>query len=124
MTSFYRDVNSTTPTDRPDVTDVKSVSQSILNLLKTRKGEIPFNPAFGLDLEENLFDLMDDNTELIVLTSIFDAVERFEPRADIDTGASTVELDIENNKIDVTLYFNIKGFADDQTFSVSASLTG
>lgn len=124
MTQFYRDVNSTSPTDRPDVTDVKAVTQSILNILRTRKGEIPFNPDFGLDLDENLFDLMNDATELLVLTSVFDSIENFEPRADIDTGASFVTLDEENNRIDITIYFNIKGFKDDQTFSVSDSLSG
>jgi phage baseplate assembly protein W len=122
---FYRDVNSITPTDRPDVVDSKSVIQSILNILRTKTGEIPFIPDFGLDLESKLFDLMTPGIELDILTEVFDAIETYEPRVDLQTGASSVELFEEENRIELNLVFTILGFSDDEKlFTITESFAG
>jgi len=119
---FYKDVNSITSTNRPDVTDVDAITQALLNLIRTRKGERPFNNDFGLDIEDRLFDLMDDGTKLEILTEIFDAVSRYEPRVELSRSRSDIEFDEENNKIEITLVFSILGFEDDKLFEVTTSL--
>lgn len=120
--SFYKDVNSTTPTDRPDVTDVKSVIQSLTNLLSTKRGEVPFIPDFGINIDDRLFDLMDAGTKLEILTDVFDAVDRFEPRVDLRKGKSSVIFDESSNSVSVDLFFNIIGFSDDRKlFNVTKS---
>ena len=122
---FYKDVNSLTSTNRPDVTDVDAVVQSLLNLLRTRRGEIAFQPLYGVAIEDKLFDLMDDGTRLEILTDVFDAVDRFEPRVELRRGKSAVIFDQENNSIEVSLVFNILGFSDDDAlFDVSQSFQG
>jgi len=120
--AFYRDVNSVTPTNRPDVVDAKSVIQSLRNLLATKKGEIPFNPQFGISIEDKLFDLMDDAARLEILTDIFDAVDRFEPRVKLRRGKSAVEFFEDDNKVEVNLIFSIIGFSDEEElFNVTQS---
>lgn len=121
---FYRDVNSLTPTNRPDVTDVDAVTQSLLNLIRTKRGEVPFNPTYGIALEDSLFDLMDEGTSLRILADIANSIDSFEPRVDLETGDSTVELFEDDNRIVVTLIFSIKGFSDeDKLFEVTQSFT-
>lgn len=119
---FYKDVNSVTPTNRPDVVDAKSIIQSLRNLLATRKGEIAFNPQFGINIEDKLFDLMDDGARLQILTDVFDAVDRFEPRVKLRRGKSAVVFFEDDNKIEVDLIFSIEGFSDsEELFSVTQS---
>lgn len=110
---FYKDVNSISPTVRPDVTDVDAITLSILNLLRTSKGEIPFNPDFGVNIRDFLFELGDDSLKLEVLSQVFDAINEFLPRVEIRTGKSDVEFFPDENRMELKLVFNILGFDDD-----------
>ena len=47
--AFYKDVNSTSPTVRPDVVDEVAIAQAVRNLVATRKGEKIFDPEFGIN---------------------------------------------------------------------------
>ena len=120
---FYKDVNSQTPTLRPDVTDAEAVVQSLRTLLNTRKGEIPFLPNYGIDIEEKLFDLMDDASRLEILSDVFDAVDEFEPRVLLRRGQSEVDFFEEDNRIEVSLDFEILGFEEDGVFNVTETFT-
>lgn len=119
--AFYKDINSKTPTERPDVTDVNAVAQSIITLLNTRKRERPFNLGYGIDIEDKLFDLMDDATKLEILSEVFDATNKYEPRAKLRKGLSFVDLFPDEYKAEVNLFYNIEGFGD-ELFSVTTSL--
>lgn len=120
---FYLDVNSTSPQTRPVVKDAESVLQSLRNLLNTRRGEIPFLPRYGIDIEEKLFDLQDDATRLEILSDVFDAVDEFEPRVKLRRGQSSVELFPEDNQIQVSLDFTIEGFEDNGVFTLTETFT-
>lgn len=43
-----------------EYTDSAAIILAIRNILLTRKGNFPFNPNFGMDIEKYQFDLLDD----------------------------------------------------------------
>lgn len=119
---YYRDINEETPKSSPDIFDVNSVVQNILNLITTRKGTRPFNLEWGVDIEDELFELMDDGAELRIFNAISDAIALFEPRAELNQGKSDVTADPENNTFIIDLWFEIDGF-DDKLFNISESIS-
>lgn len=119
---FYKDVNSVTPTTRPDVLDVDAVAQSVRTLVSTRKGERFFEPEYGINIADFLFELMDDAASLQLLTEIIDAVRVYEPRVQIDTQRSNVIPDPDNHCFDVTVFFDIVGLDNEGQFSVTTNI--
>jgi len=65
------------------VKNVKSINQSIRNILLTIKGEVPFNPLFGSDVNQILFEKISPITEAILKDEIKTALDNFEPRIKI-----------------------------------------
>ncbi len=120
---LYSDLNTYTPTDKALVEDLTSINQSIQAILATRKGERYFNPEFGLDIDEYLFDLMDELSIIKLMDSVVYAVEAFEPRVEVDRSQTAVNPYPDENKVDITLVYNIKGLGD-QLFSTSSLITG
>ena len=122
MAFYYKDVNSVTSTNRPDVVDVDAIAQAVRNLVSTRTGERPFQPEYGINIADFLFELMDDAAALQLLTEIFDAVRIFEPRVIIDTQRSEVVPDPDTHTFEVTIYFDIIGLDNENQFEVTTSI--
>lgn len=121
--SFYRDLNENNPTEIPDVTDAQAIVQNVVNLITTRKGTRPFNPEYGANIEDFLFDLMDETAELELFNEIVDAVNNYEPRVTLDLSQSDVTADPDNNTFEINLLFLIEGFEDEGLFEVTAPIT-
>lgn len=119
--SLYSDLNTYTPTDKSLVTDLASINQSIDFILSTRKGERLFNLDFGIDIEDYLFDLMDDLSVMQALDSVVQSVETYEPRVTINYNETTIKPLYDENKIDLTLVFTINDLGD-QKFSVNKQI--
>lgn len=72
------------------------ISQSIINLLSTVKGEVPFRPNFGISLEK----LLDGNSDLKIAAEIIQQIEIYVPAIKVkncivsanSTGNLTVKL--------------------------------
>lgn len=62
---------------------VKSVDQSISNILTTNHGEKPFDPRFGSDLRRLLFELNTTIAEDDVRQTVIRSLERDEPRVEV-----------------------------------------
>ena len=107
---IYSDVNSINPKDKPLLTDVEAIYQSLFNILDTTKGEVLFFPEDGIDLEDELFELMDDTAELRILGQIIDAIEANEPRVAIDFQGTKVTANESENEFSLFLKFDIPGF--------------
>lgn len=118
---FYKDINTYTPTQKPDLGDVEAILQSIRNLIFTRPTERLFNVEYGINAEDLLFDLMDNGTSLALLTEITDKIERYEPRVTVDNSATSVDTDFDTNSISINLVFSIDGF-DGEIFEVRETL--
>lgn len=115
---LYSDLNTISPTDSPLLFDFEAVYQALIILFNTRPGEILFNPEYGIDLEENLFELIDDSSASSLYHQVFIAVSRFEPRVIIDNANSDLIAVPDKNRFELTLQFKIQGLDSTQNFEI------
>ena len=86
-------------------TDAAAVKQAVKNLLLTNKYEKPFQPEFGGDLNNLLFELVDNDTVYEIDGAIREAIKRYEPRARVRQVATNLQPDA--NSIGITITFQI-----------------
>lgn len=108
-TRLYKDIDLTFA-KRPSgeiykKTDAAAVKQAVKNLLLTNKYEKPFQPDFGGDLNNLLFELVDNDTVYEIDGAIREAVQRYEPRARVRQVATNLQPDA--NSISVTVTFQV-----------------
>ena len=99
--------------------DAAAVKQSIKNLLLTDFYEKPFQPFFGGNLRAMLFELADEDTEDEVEENIINAINKYEPRAEILT--ITVNVLPDQNDMRVSVYFKIISTQETVTFTTNLS---
>jgi phage baseplate assembly protein W len=85
--------------------DAAAVKQAVKNLMLTNYFEKPFQPKFGGNLRDMLFDLSDDDAEEDIEDRIKTAITIFEPRAQALNVTATATPD--RNSIRVTVEFRI-----------------
>ena len=86
--------------------DAAAVKQAVKNAVLTGYYEKPFDPYFGTNIRELLFELADDETSQEIRESIQRAIELYEPRAIIQD--IVVDNRVEDfNAINVSIYFQI-----------------
>jgi phage baseplate assembly protein W len=86
-------------------TDAAAVKQAVKNLLLTNRYEKPFQPEFGGNLNNLLFELVDNDTVYEIDGAIKEAIKRYEPRARVRQIATNLQPDA--NSISVTITFQI-----------------
>lgn len=87
--------------------DAAAVKQAIKNLILTNYYEKPFEPYFGTNIREMLFELADDLTSLDIKRSIKSAIETYEPRAIVqDVIVDFKDID-STNAIGVSIIFQV-----------------
>ena len=122
--SLYSDVNALKPTEKPQLTDFEAVNMALITLFNTRPGEVAFNPEFGIDLEEELFELIDEISAAAIYSKVFVAINRFEPRVIIDNANSSLTPFPDENKYELTLVFSIQGMDETQKFELIGNFSG
>ena len=85
--------------------DAAAVKQAVKNLMLTNYFEKPFQPLFGGNLREMLFDLADDDAEEDIEDRILNAIAIFEPRAQALNVTAVATPD--RNAIRVTVEFRV-----------------
>ena len=108
-TKLYKDIDLTFA-NKPSgeifkKVDAAAVKQAVKNLILTNYFEKPFQPLFGANLRELLFDLADDDAEEDVEERIINAIAVFEPRAQALNVTATATPD--RNSIRVTVEFRV-----------------
>jgi len=98
-------------------TDAAAVKQAVKNLLLTNSGEKPFQPDFGADLNEVLFNLDTEFDPDFVQDLIAEAIKNFEPRALVLS--VSVSTDGDNNRLDATVEFQVVNTEEIVTTEVS-----
>ena len=109
----FKDINITfkkhpVPNDLVVSRDASAIKQAIVNLLLTNKGERPFNPEYGSDIREYLFEPLDYGTAAQVKLSIETTITEFEPRIQI------LSLEVWPN-------FNDNAFSVEMTYQIIGS---
>ncbi|QQO96390.1 baseplate wedge subunit [Acinetobacter phage Minot] len=83
----------------------RAVKNSLLGIITTPKGSRPFDPEFGCDIGNALFENMSPLTVNTVEKSITSAIRTYEPR--IVRLNVAVQAQYDNNAIIVTVTFSI-----------------
>lgn len=120
-TRVYRDLDLTfTPKGTGDIfkkNDAAAVKQAVKNLLLTNRTEKPFQPEFGADLNDILFDLDTEIIEDVLPDLIFQAIETYEKRAKVLNIETSVYSD--RNEVVVTIVFQIVNTGEIVTLELS-----
>ena len=98
--------------------DNSSISQSVLNILRTNHGERPFNYGFGANLRQYLFENMTNITAANMATSINVALRNFEPR--IEVLNTNIQAKHYQNEVNITVTGRV--LSSNEILDVSASI--
>ena len=107
----YKDLDFTFK-QNPNTNDVgikkdnASITQSVLNILRTNHGERPFNYSFGANLRSYLFENMTNITAANMSTSINVALSNFEPRIEILN--TNIQARADENEVRITITGRVK----------------
>lgn len=94
--SIYKDIDYRLNTENRDIRispDAEAINNSLRNIILTRKGEVPGNPDFGSNIEEVLFEQLDDITEILLKSMITIEIEKWETRVELKDVVFTSDRD-------------------------------
>lgn len=83
----------------------RAVKNSILGIISTRKGSRPFDPEFGCNITDQLFENMCPLIEDTIERSIVSAIKNYEPR-------------VQRLKVSVTALYDSNSIVVDIIFSI------
>jgi phage baseplate assembly protein W len=86
-------------------TDAAAVKQAVKNLMLTNHFEKPFQPRFGANLRDLLFELADEDAEEDIEERCINAINVFEPRAQALNVTAIAKPD--RNSIAVVVEFRV-----------------
>ena len=84
-----------------------AIKRSVRNIIFTTLGEKPFEPNFGSVINESLFDLNTNLSEIRVSDEIKQSLLNYEPR--IDNINVTVTVASDTNEMNCTVQYEIVG---------------
>jgi len=91
------------------LTNAEAVKRSVRNIMFTGQNERLFNPKFGANLRQMLFQPITPATELQIKLYISDAIKYFEPRVKIVS--LQVKASADEYQYDVSFVFSIDGLS-------------
>ena len=89
------------------IRDEDAIKRSVKNIIFTILGEKPFVPQFGSVINESMFDLNTELSEIRVADEIRSSLLNFEPR--IDNIIANVTLSPDTNEMNCTIQYSIVG---------------
>ena len=84
-----------------------AIKRSVRNIIFTILGEKPFQPNFGSVINESLFDLNTNLSEIRITDEIKSSLLNYEPR--IDNIEVTVQVAPDRNEMNCTVQYDIVG---------------
>jgi len=89
------------------VSDEDAIKRSVKNIIFTILGEKPFEPNFGSVINQSLFDLNTNLSEIRVSDEIKQSLLNYEPR--IDNTEVTVSVYPDSNELNCIVQYDIVG---------------
>ena len=89
------------------VSNEDAIKRSVKNIIFTILGEKPFEPNFGSVINESLFDLNTNLSEIRVSDEIRSSLLIYEPR--IDNVDVNVTIEPDTNEMNCTVQYDITG---------------
>ena len=96
--------------DLVQVKDKAAIVQAIQGILLTRKGERPFQPELGCDVQNMFFEPLDYASAGTIKQEIRETIGRYEPRVSVTQ--IECEPDFDNNGYNVEVQYTIVGRND------------
>ena len=84
-----------------------AIARSVRNIILTNPGEKVFDPFFGSNVSNILFETVDDITAVSIQDEIENSLKNYEPRVEIID--VIVDPDYDNNQFDLTISYQIVG---------------
>ena len=108
----FRDINLSfkrhpVTNDLVTIRDEDAIKRSVKNIIFTILGEKPFEPDFGSVINDSLFDLNTNLSEIQISDEIKQSLFNFEPR--IENIEVTVTVRPDSNELNCTLQYDIIG---------------
>lgn len=100
------DLNKNEFNDARMIEDVRSIKQSIYNILMTNKGELHYFPQFGCNIRKYLFEKVNPLTILAIKDEVDFAIRNFEPRVTV-VKTDVYEDEYNANSIIIDLIYYI-----------------
>ncbi len=98
--------------------DEEAIKFSVKNLILTKNYEKPFHPEIGCQVNAMLFENFSSTVEAVINETIFDVIEKFEPRVTVtDVRIRNAE---DNNEFGVEIYFRIN--STDKLVSITVAI--
>ena len=91
------------------IRDEDAIKRSVKNIVFTTLGEKPFVPQFGSVVNESLFDLNTELSEIRVADEIRSSLLNYEPR--IDNIIVNVTVSPDTNEMNCTVQYSIVGIS-------------
>ena len=106
--------------------DRGAISQALRNIFSTTVGEAGpiFNPEFGSLLPQLLQEPLDDITTYKIRGATIQAVQRWEPRVEIDFSRTSVDILYALPGYQITLVYKIRQTGETAASSVTLKATG
>ena len=89
------------------IKNTTAIARSLRNLVLTTPGERFFNEGIGSQVNNLLFNNVDDITAVSVRNEIINVIENYEPR--VELGDVDVSANIDDYEMDVKLTYKIVG---------------
>jgi phage baseplate assembly protein W len=87
-------------------TDEEAVKTSLRNLISTKHYERPFHPEIGCQIYSLLFENFTPVTKQVMMKTIFDTIQKFEPRATVLDVKMRERIDQNDLSVDIIFKIN------------------
>lgn len=94
-----------------------AIKQSIRNIILTNNYERPFDPSFGSQVSQLLFNNWTPLSKITLQRVIEDAIRNYEPRVILDE--IIINDRSQNNAIDITINFTIRNVNSPATMTIT-----
>ena len=101
-------------------TDTDAIKRSVRNIVLTNKFERPFKPNFGGSIRNLLFELNTDRQINRMKITLAKEIEVLEPRVN---NVQVALSNQDNNKLDMTIFYNITNGSPNQEIEINVSRT-
>lgn len=104
--------------------DDAAVRQALLILLSTTPGERVMRPDYGCDLHRLLFSANDATTAGLAVHYVRQAVERFEPRVEIETLTAGPGGESAADRLRIDLTYRVRATRNTDRVALELGLSG
>ena len=87
--------------------NANAIARSVRNIVMTIPGEKPFDPYFGSNVRNILFENLDNISASLIVDEIRNSIQNYEPRVELVSVEAVPDFD--NSTYDVVIIYEIIG---------------